>query len=64
MGDLVNLRRARKTKAREDADRSAEVNRRSFGRSKAERHLQSAERELDARRLDGHLRPASPEHGD
>jgi Domain of unknown function (DUF4169) len=54
-GDLVNLRRARKAKARAQAAAEAEVNRRAFGRAKAERTRTGAERDLDNRRLDGHV---------
>ena len=57
MGEIVNLRRARKAaKRREDAVRAAE-NRLANGRTKAERALEDARaekarRELDARRLE------------
>ena len=54
MAEIVNLRRARKQKAREEAGKQAEQNRISFGRSKAERHLAEAEREKAARHVDGH----------
>lgn len=39
MAEIVNLRRFRKQKAREDAEKTAEQNRIGFGRSKAERNL-------------------------
>ena len=57
MGDLVNLRKARKAaKRRDDAARAAE-NRFAHGRTKSERALEEARaeqsrRELDARRLE------------
>jgi hypothetical protein len=57
MGELVNLRRARKdAKRQKDAVRAAE-NRLAHGRSKAKRALEDARaekarRELDAHRLD------------
>ena len=54
MGDVVNLRRARKDKARSAADRKAEANRVAFGRTKAEKSLTKAERDLAERRIDGH----------
>lgn len=61
MGEIVNLRRARKHRARADADRTAEANRVAFGRTKAEKSLTRAERELAERRIEGHrLDPASP----
>jgi hypothetical protein len=58
MGDVVNLRKARKqAKKREDLER-AESNRIVHGRSKAERNLQATRseqmrRHLDAHRIDG-----------
>lgn len=54
MAEIVNLRRARKQKARDEATRTAEQNRISFGLSKAERTLAKAERDNAASRLDGH----------
>ncbi len=54
MAEIINLRRARKQKARAEADKTAEQNRISFGRTKAERSLTEAEREMAARRIDGH----------
>jgi hypothetical protein len=54
MGDVVNLRRARKRAERELAERKAAANRLLHGRSKAERELE-AEREAKVRRdLDRH----------
>lgn len=54
MGDLVNLRRARKAaKRREDTVRAAE-NRLAHGRSKAERALEEARVEKSRRELDAH----------
>jgi hypothetical protein len=57
MGEIVNLRNRRKTKARADRTAKAAENRVRFGRSLAERGLQkTAElkraRELDGRRLE------------
>ena len=37
MAEIVNLRRARKDKARRESDSEADANRRRFGRTKAER---------------------------
>lgn len=59
MGDIVNLRRARKDRKRRDADATATANRLAFGRTKAERDLTEARNDLDARRIDGHLRETS-----
>jgi hypothetical protein len=54
MAEIVNLRRARKQKARDEAARAAEQNRISFGRTKLEKTLATAERDQAERRLDGH----------
>ncbi len=55
--DIVNLRRARKAKARADRERTAAENRRVFGRTRAERTAEAAERERAERHIDGHHRP-------
>ncbi|WP_406854289.1 DUF4169 family protein [Alsobacter sp. KACC 23698] len=52
--DIVNLRRARKAKARTEADAAAAENRAKFGRPKAERDLRAAVDDLAARRHEGH----------
>ena len=57
MGDVVNLRQFRKTKARAEKQKSAEQNRITFGRTKAEKELtrarnEKAEKTLDQGRLD------------
>jgi hypothetical protein len=54
MGDIVNLRRFKKSKSREDDARLAEANRRKFGQTKAEKLERAAQENLDARKLDGH----------
>ena len=54
MGEIVNLRQFRKQKARAEAEKTAEQNRASFGRTKAERELTDAERDKAARHVDGH----------
>jgi hypothetical protein len=54
MGDIVNLRRARKKAERALGERKAAANRLLHGRSKAERELE-ADRDAKARRdLDRH----------
>ena len=54
MGDIVNLRKARRKAVRQAAERNAAANRLLHGRSKAERGLQSV-RDAKARdELDGH----------
>lgn len=54
MGEVVNLKQFRKAKERKEAESKAEANRLAFGRTKAERDTTKAERERDARRLEGH----------
>jgi hypothetical protein len=52
--DIVNLRQFRKSRARAERDAKAEENRVKFGRTKAEKQLQKAEKEKARRQLDGH----------
>ena len=52
MAEPVNLNRARKAKARSDAESQAVENRAKFGRTKAERKLDQARAEAASRRLD------------
>ena len=56
MGELLNLRQARKAQRRKNADRTAENNRHAFGRTKAEQELTASIQRLSDQRLDGHLR--------
>jgi hypothetical protein len=56
LGEIVNLRRARKRKQRQREEAVADQNRVVFGRSKAERRLTQTERamaeaNLEARRI-------------
>jgi hypothetical protein len=60
MSEIVNLRRARKAKARATAADKAAENRLRFGASKAERTLTAATEELERRRLDAHRRAREP----
>lgn len=53
MGEVVNLNRVRKDRAKAEARTTAAANRAVHGRSKAERSLSEAERERAARLLDG-----------
>ncbi|PJG48421.1 hypothetical protein CAF53_09350 [Sphingobium sp. LB126] len=53
MADIINLRQARKAKARADQTRQAEINRVKFGRTKAERKAEALEEERKARMIDG-----------
>ncbi len=54
MADVVNLRRVRKAKARAEAQTTAELHRAAFGRTKAEREVNEAERDCADRHLDSH----------
>ncbi|MBX9757131.1 MAG: DUF4169 family protein [Beijerinckiaceae bacterium] len=54
MGEVVNLRRARKDRTRAEADKKADANRLAFGRTKSEKSLTQAERAIAERRIDGH----------
>lgn len=53
MAEILNLNRARKAKAKTDAKQAAAENRARFGRTKADRSLETARAEKLARMLDG-----------
>lgn len=53
MAEIINLRLARKARDRVVAARTAEANRAKFGRTKAERAADAAERARAARIVDG-----------
>jgi hypothetical protein len=52
MGDVVNLRQFRKTKARSEKEKQAEQNRLSHGRTKTEKSLTTALNEKADKKLD------------
>jgi hypothetical protein len=57
MAEIVNLRRARKDKARQQRESEANANRRRFGRTKAEKAgdkdaQERARREVDGKKID------------
>jgi hypothetical protein len=56
MAEIVNLRRARKNKARQAVETEAAAKRLQHGQSKAGKKLSKAEQEAAARKLDGHKR--------
>jgi hypothetical protein len=56
MAEIVNLRQARKRKARADKEARATENRVAFGRTKEERTLSEARKDLETRRLEAHKR--------
>jgi hypothetical protein len=53
MGDVINLNRYRKQRQQAERERRANEKRARFGLPKSERAKTSAERVLEARRLDG-----------
>ncbi len=56
MGEIVNLKLARKRKARTDKDDRAAANRALFGRTRAEKAATDAEHRRAAAALEGHRR--------
>ena len=56
MAEIINLRHARKAKARSQAQAEAAENRAKHGRPKAERETSGKVKSLAERRLDAHQR--------
>ena len=56
MADILSLSKARKARARADKDVRASENRARFGRTKAEKLAEKAERERLAKQADAHRR--------
>jgi hypothetical protein len=56
MGDVVNLRTARKHRERAEDARKADENRVRFGRTKAEKQAEAKAAEREIVHLDGHRR--------
>jgi len=54
MGDVINLNKWKKKKAREEKAKRADENRLRNGLSSAERRLAEKKKELAAKQLDGH----------
>ena len=52
MAEIVNLKRARKDKARERREREAEANRRRFGRTKAQKAADQQAKQREGRAVD------------
>ncbi|GIL40304.1 DUF4169 family protein [Roseiterribacter gracilis] len=59
MADIVNLRKARKDKARADKEKKAAENRVAFGRTKEDKKLSEAQRALEEARLAAHRKAPS-----
>lgn len=56
MAEIINLKNVRKQKARAEKEVQAQQNRVLFGRTKAEKLKQSAEKALAEKAIDGHKR--------
>jgi len=54
VAEVVNLRRARKAKAKRAQDRAADAQRLKHGLSRQEREAAKAQRLLEEKRIDGH----------
>ena len=54
MAEIINLRRARKQRARAEREAEAETNRARHGRTKAEKQHDATDQERHERSLDGH----------
>ena len=54
MGEVVNLRRARKRKQRDEEGRAAAENRAQFGRTKVEKTRDDGAKDRARRKLDQH----------
>lgn len=61
MGEIVNLRMARKRRRREDEARRSDENRIRHGLSKAEKNAASAERRRSEAALEGHRLRSCPD---
>jgi hypothetical protein len=64
MAKIVNLRRYRKDRARNDEGKTADENAVRFGRRKDDKAREAAELELAERRLSGHIRDVDPNGAD
>jgi Domain of unknown function (DUF4169) len=60
VGEIVNLRRARKTRERRKDEEKAQENRVRFGLSKTERSLAEKTKLLSERGLEGHRLDEAP----
>ena len=62
MAEVINLRQARKKKARVAADAISTSNRLRHGQTKAERAIEETRRERAVRNLDAHKRESPDAH--
>lgn len=56
MAEILNLRQARKAKARAEQETEAAANRARFGQTKAEKQSKAARKALTEKTLDAHRR--------
>ena len=61
MTEIINLNRARKTKARAEKSKAAEANRIAHGTPKALKKLETARKEQACERLQGHKLENTPD---
>lgn len=59
MAEILSLKQARKTRARDTKEQAAAENRARFGRTKAEKLKDAAERALADKRAEAHKREGS-----
>ena len=64
MAESINLRKARKAKARADKEAKADENRARFGRPSQEQMSTEATREMQDRKLDAHRRDGAGDDPD
>jgi Domain of unknown function (DUF4169) len=64
MGEIVNLRRARKQRARDLASKDAAAKRAKTGRTRAEREATERARGLYEKRLDAHRREVADDRAE
>lgn len=63
MAEIINLNQYRKSRQRQERQKTASENRINFGRSKPERQHEESERENRRRELEHHQLSAEPEDG-
>jgi hypothetical protein len=63
MAEIINLRAARKAKARADKETKADENRARFGRPRQEQMSTEATRDMQDRKLDAHRREDADDGG-
>lgn len=63
MAEIINLRRARKAKARAEHSAKGDANRVAFGRTKLEKLATQKAKTQTIKRLDGHFLTKAADHG-